>query len=173
MPEAKLGQEIAFNEDLVMLGMEAKTSEEVIRLISDHLRQAGYVKPTFADAAVERERTFPTGLPTEIPVAIPHTDPEHCIHPALVVGVFKDPVPFGRMGAESTTVMAQMVFLLAICDPKSQVAWLGRLARFFQQPGLLAQVAAARLKEEVVQILGPCLVAPEEKKGRKPGELRG
>jgi hypothetical protein len=37
MPETKVGQEIAFSEELVILGMEAKTSEEVIRSISDHL----------------------------------------------------------------------------------------------------------------------------------------
>jgi hypothetical protein len=84
-------------------------------------------------------------LPTEIPVAIPHTDPEHFIHPALVFGVFNDPVPFGQMGAESTTVMAQMVFLLAIGDPKSQAAWLASSSSPASSPGWPPQDRRRRL----------------------------
>jgi len=63
----------------IELQSEAKTNEEIIRILAGKLEKLGYVKPSYADAVVSRELTMPTGLPLEREenVAVPHTDPEH------------------------------------------------------------------------------------------------
>ena len=48
----------------------ANSSEEAITLCGEALHKAGVVGEDFAAACVEREKNFPTGLPTEIPTAI-------------------------------------------------------------------------------------------------------
>jgi len=96
----------------------------------------------FEQAVLARELLYPTGLPLpDIPVAIPHTEAGHCASPALAVGILSHPVEFGEMGAEAgCTLQVQIVFVLALNDPKKQVEWLQRLVLFFQKPGLLAQL---------------------------------
>ena len=50
-------------EEAVILGLEANTSEDVIRELGGKLCEQGYVKDNFVEAALEREANLPTGLP--------------------------------------------------------------------------------------------------------------
>ena len=63
-------------KEAVLLGLEAATNEEVIRALGEKLREEGYVKDDFVEAALEREANLPTGLPLggEFNAAIPHVD---------------------------------------------------------------------------------------------------
>ena len=69
----------------IELQSEAKTNEEIIRILAGKLEKLGYVKPSYADAVVRRELSMPTGLPLEREenVAVPHTDPEHVIRAGI------------------------------------------------------------------------------------------
>lgn len=55
---------------------EAKDWEEAIRLCGQAIADAGYADETFMNACIEREKEYPTGLPSEVPVAIPHSKVE-------------------------------------------------------------------------------------------------
>ncbi len=151
--------DVACNEDLILLGVEAATAEDAIRALSRRLEQGGYVRPSFAAAVTAREREFPTGLPTNPPVAIPHTDVEHCLKPALAVATLRSPVPFQAMG-RGGELQVSIIFLLSITNPQSQVGWLGRLVQFFQQADHLKRLISAREPAEVAEILNERLLAP-------------
>ena len=62
--------------EAILLGVDADTSEAVIRQLASRLETLGYVKPSYADAVVKREQTMPTGLPLGLAdnVAVPHTE---------------------------------------------------------------------------------------------------
>lgn len=79
---------------------EAKTWEEAISLTSTMLLENRCVKETFLKSCIKREIAFPTGLPTQVPVAIPHTDPAHVNQNAVCVLRLKNSVMFkyGRSG---------------------------------------------------------------------------
>ena len=62
---------------------EARNKEEALRLTFQKLYEEGLVKESFYEGCVEREKQFPTGLDTPVPVAIPHTDSVHVISPAV------------------------------------------------------------------------------------------
>lgn len=143
----------AITDDLVTIGLKADSSETVIRLLSARLLRLGYVTPEFADAAVEREREFPTGLPAQIPVAIPHCDPRYSRGSAIAFGRLEEPVQFGEMGTLDQTIDVDMVFLLALCEPESQVRWLKKLADFLQERQLLADLQSLVSEHEVASYL--------------------
>ncbi len=66
------------HEDIILLGVDATDREDAIRQLGKVMFDKGYVKDTYVDAVITREKSFPTGLPTEeVKVAIPHTDTTH------------------------------------------------------------------------------------------------
>jgi PTS system galactitol-specific IIA component len=147
------------NEELILTELDCLTSEEVINTLSERLYHAGYVKQGFAEAVIDREREFPTGLPCEIPVAIPHCDPTHCNHSAISLGLLKNPVTFGEMGDNNHYVLVDIVFLLAINNPDQQVIWLRRLTDFFQQANLMRDLQNTTSNLEAAELLRKHLLA--------------
>jgi PTS system galactitol-specific IIA component len=157
----------AIDEYLILPGLRAATPAEAIRTLSERLLEAGYVTEGFAEAVIARERTFPTGLPTPIPVALPHTDAQHCRRPAIAVGLLADSVRFGVMGTPDQVIPVQVVFLLVVTDPKQQVRWLKQLVEFFQQPQYIRQIQAAASPSDVATILRGHLLLEEIANARK------
>ena len=121
-------------EDLVFAQKDFSTAKEVITFLSKKLLEKGYVKESFLPAVIEREKKFPTGLPTEIPVAIPHVDAKYCNHSALTVITLKKPVLFKEMGDPSKKLKAKVriVFLLVLSDQSKQTKWIQSLIKLFQ-----------------------------------------
>ena len=52
--------------EIVVIDGEAKTWEEAIHLTAGALLEKGYVKDTFEENCIKREKVFPTGLNTEL-----------------------------------------------------------------------------------------------------------
>lgn len=147
------------NEELILTDLNCLTSEEVIDALSERLYRAGYVKQGFAEAVINREREFPTGLPCEIPVAIPHCDPANCKHSGIALGLLKKPVAFGEMGVNDRKVLVDIVFLIALNDPDQQVVWLKRLTDLFQNAKLLRELQATTSNLEAAELLRKHLLA--------------
>ena len=124
----------------------------------DHLvfsKEKGYVKDGFFQALVEREKSFPTGLPMEgdIKAAIPHADPAYVIKPAVAVGVLKNPVAFGEMGSSDRMVMCKLIFVLALKDSKNHLDLLRNLMDFFVNGRNLKIIDSETDSKKVIQFL--------------------
>src|SRR5690606_39865721 len=98
---------------------------------------------------LKREREFPTGLPTDIPVALPHTDPEHVNRAGIGIATLEHPVDFGEMGGDGSTVSARAVMLILVENPENQVTVLGQLVNLIQRDGWFDQLAIAQTDEAV------------------------
>lgn len=145
------------SEELIFTGVRVGDAEEAIRFLADRLLQKGCVAPEFPDAVVEREKKFPTGLPTPgIGVAIPHTDKGHVLTPRIAVAVLESPVFFGEMGNPEKKVSVELVFLLAIRDPKAQLENLKKLMALITDREGLREMRAASSAEEIFERLS-CL----------------
>jgi len=129
----------------IVLHYPAPDAETVIRLLSDRLLASGHVHSSFADAALAREAQLPTGLTLagDIHAAIPHTDVEHVIRPAVALATLTEPVIFHNMINPDEEIPVRLVFLLALEQPKSQVAMLQEVAQVLQNQDLIAQLMAA------------------------------
>jgi galactitol PTS system EIIA component len=125
--------------DVIVIDGQAETWEQALNQTYSVLLELGYVKDTFFEACCERERNLPTGLPTEIGVAIPHTDAEHVIIPAICVLRLKQPVTFRNMGDPDTTIEAHYVFNMALKANEDQVPMLKSIIHLVQNSQYLLE----------------------------------
>ena len=139
------------NPELVSVQMEAENAAEVIFELSRVLFESGYVKSSYADAAIAREEGFPTGLPTKgCGTAIPHADIDHAIKPGIAVGTLKNPVKFGQLGDASTQIDVSIVFLLSVTIPSAQVYLLQALVEVYKDEDLLKKLVEAEESSVIV-----------------------
>lgn len=140
--------------DLVLLDLEVKDHEEVIKRLGSKMLEKGYVKTTYIDAVLEREKNLPTGLNLgNFSVAIPHTNVDHVHTAHFAVGVLKNPVQFRSMINPTEQLDVGLVFLLAIKNPETQVLLLKKLMGVFQDIALLEKIKQADTKEKVGVLL--------------------
>ncbi len=146
-------------EDLALVAPAARTAEELLRRMAAAAHGAGLVGEGFADAVVAREAGFPTGLPTPVPAAIPHTDAEHVREPGLVVALLAEPVGFTEMATTDRTVPARLVVMLLVADPEAQVQTLTSVIGLLQDPGLARRLAGVRTPAELVRAVSTTVPA--------------
>ncbi|MCC0701946.1 MULTISPECIES: PTS sugar transporter subunit IIA [unclassified Clostridioides] len=142
------------NVDLISLDLEANDYESIIRELGNKMYQKKYVKNTYINAVLKREKTLPTGLNIgEMCVAIPHTDSQHVNESNVAVGILKNSVKFNSMIDPTDKLDVELVFLLAVKNPDSQVKLLKDLMSVFQNIKLLRDIKNASTKEEVAELL--------------------
>ncbi len=124
-------------EDILVIEGNPETWEEALNKTYQELHKNNYVKDSFLTACIEREKKFPTGLPTEVAVAIPHTDAEHVITPAICVLRLKKPVRFQNMGDLEESIEAHFVFNMALKDNTDQVPMLRAIITLIQDGNYL------------------------------------
>ena len=87
------------NPELVFTDLPCTDRQTFLQYISRRLEEKDYVKCSFEGAIIEREKKYPTGLPTvNQHVALPHTDVQHAKNPIIVPVKFRTPVVFKEMG---------------------------------------------------------------------------
>ena len=137
---------------LVCTELGGNDTEAALRSLAERLIAAGYASTGYADDVIAREQVFPTGLPTDPPVAIPHADPDHVLQPAIGVGILGAPVSFAEMGGidPASALEVRLVFMLAMTE-KSQAAHLLRqLSAAFRDRDLLMRLQSATTTGEAV-----------------------
>jgi len=142
------------DERLVLLDANVETSEEAIRLMATRLEELGFVNPGYAQMVIDREKTFPTGLPGKtMCIAIPHTDPTLVNTAAIGVIVPRRPVKFDMMGEPGSALDVSLIMPLVIKDPKSQINLLKAMMRVIQDGNLLVQIRDSRDPKEIIELL--------------------
>ena len=147
------------NEDLVSVHLEAQTAAEVISRLSNILIDQGYVKQSYTAAAIAREESCPTGLPTPgLGTAIPHADVEHTLKPGIAVGTLEKPVKFGKLGDPDNEIDISIVFLLSVTQPSAQVYLLQSLIEIYKNENLLRNLQAETDPKKIVDMVNAALM---------------
>lgn len=143
-------------QSAIVLNYPAENAEDIVNVLGMRLFEDGYTKESFIQAALDREKEMPTGLPLNgsYNAAIPHTDIEHVIKPGVAFGTVKSPVIFQNMAVPDESVDVSLVFLLALDQPKAQIGMLQQIAGILQDPHLIKSLMNASECEEVVRIIG-------------------
>ncbi|VLK79548.1 PTS system transporter subunit IIA [Streptococcus pneumoniae] len=103
--------------------------------------------PTYREALITREKSFPTGLDMEflgkdLPnVAIPHTDIVHNLAEKVVVVRLEKPVTFHNMIAPGKEVEVSLLFFIINNSSSSQTNILAQLMDFFTGNGHLEDLS--------------------------------
>lgn len=146
-------QGIIFDEDLVLLDLQATDREGLLGAMATKLMERGYVNGDFINAILKREQEFPTGIAAkDMGVAFPHADPGYVKETSIAVGVLAEPVTFKQMVSEED-VPVNVVFMLAIKEPEQQVTMLQRLMGIIQEEGCLNAIFHASSQVEVADLI--------------------
>ena len=140
-------------KELIATDVEAKNSEEVIRKVGKLFYDNGFVKDSYIDAVIKREKVYPTGLQLDgIAVAMPHTDPPHVNRSGVCVAKLKNPVTFQHMGAEDVLVQAELIFMMAIQNPDEHMETLQKVLNVFQNVEIAQKFKNAKNNDELYEI---------------------
>lgn len=153
--------ELRVEDDLILTNLGVADRWQAIDELASLLLEKGYVRDTYLERVKEREREFPTGLPTEpVGVAIPHAEVEHCIKPAIAVAILTEPIPWIEMATNDSVLDVQVVLALAITEPDKQVKFLQRAMDFFTGGENLTQLVSlqAQGSEAIRRLLSEGLI---------------
>lgn len=142
------------NQNLIVAQLDVKNEDEAISTLADLLFEHKYVNKDYKQAVLDREKIFPTGLPSgKIGVSIPHTDVKYVNKPAIAFASLKNPIIFKNMADNSQNVEVRFMAMLAMKEPHSQVELLQKLMDLFQQQNLLSdfvnEKSSSKLYEDI------------------------
>lgn len=142
------------NENMILLSLECKTTEELFKTIHKIGIENGYVKKEFYEKILEREQNFPTGLNLgEIGVAIPHTDAEYIKEEFIAICQIKNEVEFKSMEDANEIVKVKLAFVLGLNQPHSQLTILQELMQLIQNKETVYNLVSANNKEDILKII--------------------
>ena len=129
--------------ELVFFDFEATDRIDFFTKLGEKLKEGGYVKDSWLDAILEREKNYPTGLEcTSISVALPHVDPQHHNKPYMAIIKPKNPIEFDGM-ADTGLVNAQLIVNLGLlAHEEGQVAVLQAFLGIFIDDAASADIMA-------------------------------
>lgn len=152
--------EVYFSKDLVFKNLEFKDNTEALRFLATKLWEKGYVKKEYEKAILDREKDYPTALPSiDVKIAIPHADHKLVNKASLAVGVLKNPVEFRAMDDPDKKLNVSIIIMLALSEPHGHIEMLQKIVKLIQNSELLKQIVKASSDEEIIDELTPYIMA--------------
>lgn len=146
--------DLVLNEQLVFRDLKVKTQEEVLDCLSRKLYELGFVNDKYVEAIKQREKEYPTGLPSENPVvAIPHANYEMVKKTTLAIATLREPVLFENMENHQEKLPVQIVIMMAIGEPHGQIEMLQKIVGIIQNQDLRKKMIQASNDKELLSLL--------------------
>ena len=137
------------NETNIFLGLTAQTKEEAIRFVGQKLVEKGYVKPTYVEAMLERERLTSTYLGESI--AVPHGTIE-AKDDVINTGIVFCQYPAGVQFGEEEQDKAKIVIGIAARN-NEHLDVIAKLTNALDDEKIIAKLATTNNIQEVLAIL--------------------
>jgi PTS system galactitol-specific IIA component len=144
------------SENLIIVGSEPDppSAEGIITILCERLVEEGYVDSSYCQAVLDRERQFPTGLPSlPYATAIPHADADGVKKTGIAVAILNYPVPFRAMDSPEEHLDVRVILLLAVADPSRQVPMLQWVCTLLQDQEVVKALASVKSPREAMTIL--------------------
>ncbi|WP_196600319.1 PTS sugar transporter subunit IIA [Pectinatus frisingensis] len=139
--------------ELIDSSVQVDCVEKLIKKMGEMFVGQGFVKDSYIAAVQEREKKFPTGLNLKsIAIAMPHTDSIHVKKTGICVGKLNKPIDFRHMGNINQTVHAELIFMMAILDPKKQIDTLRKVLEVFQNDAVVREFKNSASNEELYDV---------------------
>ena len=143
--------------DRIQVNCLVKDQFDAIALAAKPLLEKDFITEEFIDAAIERERIFPTGLSTKIGVALPHTEAKYVLNESISILTLKNTIVFAGMGNPKESIPVQLVFLLAISNPEKQLRILQTIITIIQNEKMLKKIRDAKEPQDIYNLINTFL----------------
>ncbi len=152
----KRGFIMFFDKKISIFQGEFESREQALESIADLLVEKQLVGTCFKKNILEREVTFPTGLPT-VPygVAIPHTDADYVTTQQIGFASLKKPIEFQMMGNSNEKVEVSLIFMLAIKNADEHLGMLQKLIEIIQSEESVKDLMSCTSQRELDKVLLP------------------
>lgn len=125
-------------EHIIQFDADYASREDLFRQVSDQLEAAGIVGPEFYQALVDREKDYPTGVPTDPAVGLPHTDGTYVRRNAIVCIRNARELAWNEMcGDAADFVHPRLVFMLVMVKGGPHLQILQNIIEKIQDPALV------------------------------------
>lgn len=145
--------ESLIQENRIEVNYFAKNQFEAIEMAAKPLKEQGYVSEGFVVAVMEREKNFPTGLPTSVGVALPHTEAGYVVNEGISILTLEKPIIFSGMGNPKEEVPVEIIFLLAINNPVKQINVLQTIVTIIQDEKVLQKIKGAENSKTIYNLI--------------------
>jgi fructose-specific phosphotransferase system IIA component len=137
--------------DSIILGLQGKNKEEIIKSLIDQLVKANKIKDANKafDAVMERENVMPTGLKEGI--AIPHARISSIKNGIIALGILKNGVDFGSIDGVPSKIVA--LVLSPSDNATSHIQMIAGLASIFSNSENRDAVLNAKSQDEIFNYL--------------------
>lgn len=151
MQDSVLGLNDFIDESVIFIKKMYASQQELFEDMYKVVLEKKMVREDFLRRVQAREAEFPTGIQLEnMGVAIPHTDPE-CIHKEFVaISTLDQPIFFQRMDDKNQSTAVEIVFLLGLNQPHTQLNMLQTLMSLIQDQEKLATILNSKDKETMM-----------------------
>lgn len=141
-------------EDCIIESLDAVSKEDALLTMSNMLLAKGYVKVSFPEAILEREKHYPSGLPMEgHKIAIPHTDAEHVNKSVILFARLANPLEFASMGDPDEKIQVSLISMFALAEKKEIGKMLEVLITVYSNNAVLEAILNASSARGIYDIL--------------------
>ncbi len=138
-------------EETIFLDIKADNEIELFKVISDNLKSKGFVKDSYLQGLINREKNYPTGLKLEkYGVAIPHTDTEHIEKEFVAIVRPLPPVFFTLMDDDEEKDSMDICFFIGLKDSKKSTDILVKLMELIQNESLILSLLKESDKKNII-----------------------
>lgn len=131
-----------------------KNNKEVLSSLADYLIEEKMVKPSFKNAVLEREDSYPTGLQFDgYGIALPHTDSDHVIKSQIAIMTLEKPVKFIEMASTDKEIDVKTIFMLALKDSNQHIKILQKVMELLQDKEAMSKIESFDDSKESVDKL--------------------
>lgn len=159
-------EELKISTDNILVNEIVQNNEEIIRKLGELLYKNKYVKDTYVQAVLDREKEFPTGLQTTtVGFAIPHSKAKHVRKSTVAVATLNSPVMFKAMDNPEVDIPVSVVMMLAISDPEMVIDTLTKVISILEYEATIEKIINATAKQEIQEAVSNHIHKIRETKG--------
>ncbi len=144
---------LKIDSDLIFINKNFKDREEALKFLANELYLKGYVKEQYIESIIDREKNYPTGLPSTYPkIAIPHTSNDLVNTTSIAVMTLEKGIKFRNMENNEEEIDIDILVMLAISEPKAQLEMLQSIVKIIQDESLRLKIKESNSKQEIKNI---------------------
>ena len=165
MGNQELKQDMLSKNEIHAIISDETERDEVIRLLGRELAAFGMVDDTYGELALERERQYPTGVPTEpMAVAIPHSERSQVYKTGIGVAVLKNSAKFASMDDADRLLDVKVVFMLAVSSDDGHLEMIQDIMEIIQDSQVVDAILTSASTDHIERIMHRELSARECKR---------